>query len=177
MALSKWLSSLVLTDSWVLLLRQIPISILGLTTRRDSLCCIVITVVTVIILCTSLVCNFAEYQIFSRTFFCNSSSFGLTFRFCGHSNFILCWVDDGDDHHRPLGLAKTWDRTRTRQTQVNSGTYFLKLLTFPLHPHNQVWRVPHLSFKGFLSLKFEEVFFPFEGCSSFFEEGFMVQVK
>ncbi len=94
-------------------------------------------------------------------------------------NFILCWVDDCDDHHHPFGLAKTWDRTRTRtrQTQVNPGTYFLKLLTFPLLPHNQVWRDPHLSFKGFLSLKFEEVFFLFQGVSSFFEEGFMVQVK
>ncbi len=75
-----WLSSLVLSDSWVLLLRQIPISFLGLTTQRDSLCCIVITV---IILCTSLVCNFADYQMFSRTFFCDSSSFRC--RFCGHS--------------------------------------------------------------------------------------------
>jgi hypothetical protein len=28
-----------------------------------------------------------------------------------------------------------------------------------------------------LSLKFEEVFFLFQGVSSFFEEGFMVQVK
>lgn len=175
MTLSKWLSSLVLSDSWVLL-RQIPISFLGWTTQRDSLC---ITVITVIILWMSLVGNFPEYQIFSRTFFGNSSSFGLTFRFCGHSNFILCWVDDCDDHHHPFGLAKPWDRTRTRtrQTQVNPGTYFLKLLTFPLLPHNQVWRVPHLSFKGFLSFKFQEVFFLFEGCSSFFEEEFMVQVK